>query len=44
MKRYKVIFEFRNDYGEWMEDYLNNNDNGFAYDEAVARYIEIVEI
>ena len=34
--KYRVIFEFRNEYGEWVEDYLDNNGAGFsAYDASI---------
>ena len=31
---YEVIFKFRNEYGELVEDYLDNNGLGFDYSEA----------
>lgn len=32
--RYMVKFEFRNELGEWKDDYLSNNGNGFTLKEA----------
>lgn len=32
--KYEVKFQFRNEYGEWVDDYLNNNGNGFTKEDA----------
>ena len=34
MKKYKVVFEFLNELGKWIEDYLSNNEAGFTKEEA----------
>ena len=34
MKRYKITFEFLNDYGKWIAADLTNNGKGFTYEEA----------
>lgn len=32
--KYEVKFQFRNEYGEWVDDYLNNNGKGFTKEDA----------
>lgn len=32
--RFKVVFTFLNSQGEWVTDYLNNNNEGFDYETA----------
>ena len=34
MGGYEVVFEFQNEYGEWVEDFLNDNGNGFGKKDA----------
>lgn len=31
---YRVVFQFYNDYGYVVDDYIDNNGNGFTKDEA----------
>lgn len=33
-QKYEVNFKFRNEYGVWVEDYLNNNGKGFTKTDA----------
>lgn len=35
MKKYRVWFTFRNELGEWVEDYLDDSGKGFEYEEAL---------
>lgn len=43
---YKVTYEFRNELGQWKEDYLNNNGEGFTLEEAEdwVRHLKISEV
>ena len=34
MRKFKVVFEFLNELGEWVEADLTNNDKGFTFEEA----------
>ncbi len=36
MKKYIVRFEFRNEFGEWKDDYFSDNGNGWAIRDAEA--------
>ena len=34
-QKYEVDFRFRNEYGEWVADFLNNNGAGFTKTDAL---------
>lgn len=35
MEKYRVLFLFRNDFGDWVDDYLDCNGDGFTYEDAL---------
>lgn len=40
--RYRVVFEFRNDLGEWVETYLDGCGEGLCEDDAVKLVREMI--
>lgn len=34
MRKFAVVFEMQNEYGEWFKDSLSNDGHGFRHDEA----------